>query len=153
VVEALGVPDRVPASDLVDALHGTANLLHGLASLLLMCDGRDLGVVIGDPHRGWFPQPTLPGRPAEAPPSSFEPTIFLYDQYSGGIGLAEALQPRFAELLRGARERLGSCACRCGCPSCVGPEQEVGERAKGLALRLVEGLLEGLRRPAVARSG
>ena len=150
LIEALGVPDRVPQSDLVDALHGTANLLHGLASLLLMCDGRDLGVVIGDQRREWFLHPAVPGRPAEKPPDHFEPTIFLYDQYSGGIGLAEALHPVFGDLLQGARERLTSCACPSGCPSCVGPEQEVGPKAKGLALRLVELLLQDLAAPALA---
>jgi len=144
VIHALGVPERVPQSDLVDALHGLSNLLHSLASLLLMCDGRDMGDVIGDQHREWFLQPARPGHPREAPPERFEPTIFLYDQYSGGIGLAEALHPLFTDLLCGARERLQSCACPSGCPSCVGPEQEVGEKAKGLALALVDLLLAPL---------
>ena len=144
IIAALGVPDRVPQSDLIDALHGLANLLHGLASLLLMCDGRDLGVVIGDQRRDWFLHPTVPGRPVDVPPDQFEPTIFLYDQYSGGIGLAEALHPRFGELLTGALSRLGACACARGCPACVGPEQEVGPRAKGLAARLTQLLLAEL---------
>jgi len=43
LVAALGVT----RSDLVDALQGLSHLAHGLASLLLMCDGRDLGSVIG----------------------------------------------------------------------------------------------------------
>jgi len=141
IIHALGVPARVPQSDLVDALHGLANLLHGLASLLLMCDGRDMGVVIGDQRREWFLHPSAPGQPREKPPEKFDPTIFLYDQYSGGIGLAEALHPLFADLLRGARERLRSCGCPSGCPSCVGPEQEVGAKAKGIALALVDLLL------------
>ena len=136
VIKQLGLP----SSDLVDALHGLSNLLHGLAALLLMCDGRDLGVVIGDRTREWYHRPSMPGTPAEPPPDEFEPTLFLYDQYSGGIGLAEALQPRFAELLAGAQGRLQSCPCSAGCPGCVGPEQEVGVRAKGNALRLVTAL-------------
>ncbi len=144
IIEALGVPASVPQSDLIDALHGVANVLHGLAALLLMCDGRDMGVVIGDQRKDYFLQPAIPGRPAEKPPEQFEPTIFLYDQYSGGIGLAEALHPRFGELLVGALERLGACDCAHGCPSCVGPDLEVGPRAKGLATRLVSLLLAGL---------
>ncbi len=148
VITELGVPHEVPQSDLIDALHGMANLLHGLASLLLMCDGRDMGVVIGDQRKDWFLHPAVPGRPAEMPPEQFEPTVFLYDQYSGGIGLAEALHPRFGELLQGALERLGSCACSHGCPACVGPEQEVGPKAKGLAHRLVTLLLHGMGLPA-----
>jgi DEAD/DEAH box helicase domain-containing protein len=139
---ALGVPDRLLHSDLVDALHGLANLLHGLASLLLMCDGRDLGVVIGDQRHGWFHRPAGPGRAREPVPDRFEPTLFLYDQYSGGIGLAEALHPRFGDLLEGARERLAACPCTAGCPSCVGPEQEVGRVAKRLALGIVDRILD-----------
>ncbi len=153
IIEQLGVPARVPQSDLVDALHGLANVLHSLASLLLMCDGRDLGVVIGDRKRDWFLHPAVPGRPREKPPDEFEPTIFLYDQYSGGIGLAEALHPVFQRLLEGARDRLLGCACPSGCPACVGPEMEVGPRAKALALTLVSLLLRGLEpAPALASS-
>lgn len=134
----------VGTSDLVDALHGLANLLHGLAAFLLMCDGRDLGVVIGDRTREWFKSPRRPGQAPVPPPDDFEPTIFLYDQYSGGIGLAEALHPRVDELLVAAAERLASCACPAGCPSCVGPEQEVGPRAKGIASHMVTLLREHL---------
>jgi DEAD/DEAH box helicase domain-containing protein len=116
-----------------------------------MCDGRDLGAVIGDRSRDWFLNPVIPGRPsrpgeqpAPPPPDVFEPTIFLYDHYSGGIGLAEALQPRFAELLAGARGRLASCPCAHGCPSCVGPEKEVGRSAKATGLRLLDLLISRL---------
>jgi DEAD/DEAH box helicase domain-containing protein len=112
-----------------------------------MCDGRDMGVVIGDQRSEWFMHPAIPGQPREKPPEKFDPTIFLYDQYSGGIGLAEALHPLFPDLLRGARERLLACTCPSGCPSCVGPEQEVGAKAKGLALELVRLLLDGVRAP------
>jgi len=70
--------------------------------------------------------------------------VFLYDQYSGGIGLAEALQPRFKELLEGARARLKACACTAGCPACVGPDRELGTSAKTNALRLLDLLLERL---------
>jgi DEAD/DEAH box helicase domain-containing protein len=141
----------LPVSDLVDALHGLAHLCHSLAALLLMCDGRDLGVVIGDRAREWFSAPGLPARagphaPAPLPPDAdaFEASVFIYDHYSGGIGLAEALQPRFPELLRGAHERLAACACTQGCPACVGPDREVGPRARANARRLVELLIERL---------
>jgi DEAD/DEAH box helicase domain-containing protein len=146
----------VPVSDLVDALHGIAHLCHGLAALLLMCDHRDLGSVIGDRAREWFSAPGLARAAASAPnappplppdPATFDASVFLYDHYSGGIGLAEALQPRFPELLRGARERLGACPCTHGCPACVGPDREVGPRAKQTAVRLLDLLLARLGAP------
>lgn len=145
------VPDEVarglaiPKPDLVDALQGIAHVCHGLASLLLMCDGRDLGVVIGDQRRAWFLEPRRPGTAPTPPPEGFEPTIYLYDQYSGGIGLAEALHPLYAPLLVGALERLQGCPCERGCPSCVGPPQEVGPRAKAHAARLLVALLSAER--------
>ncbi|MDJ0975026.1 MAG: DEAD/DEAH box helicase [Planctomycetota bacterium] len=146
VIESLGVP----TSDLVDALIGLANLTHDLASMLLMCDGRDLGVVMGDRTREWFLKPTAPGAIQPDPPDRFEPTVFLYDQYSGGIGLAEALFPLLPRLLDGARDRLAACACERGCPACVGPEQEVGPRAKAIAAQMLELMRSAPREPATA---
>jgi DEAD/DEAH box helicase domain-containing protein len=149
VLEAL----ELPQSDLLDALHGIAHLVHGLASLLLMCDGRDLGVVLGDRSREWFSRPARADgpEPHATPPDRFEPTIFLYDQYSGGIGLAEALHPRVGELLAGARGRLAACPCATGCPSCVGPEGQVGPKAKAHATRLLAALVTSMaERPAAA---
>ncbi len=130
---------EVRPSDALDALHGIAHLVHGLAALLLMCDGRDLGVVIGDRARAWFSTPAWPGHPAPPPPEldRFDPTIFLYDQYAGGIGLSEALYLRVPELLAGAAERLAACPCADGCPSCVGPRGQVGPAAKETAARVL----------------
>ncbi len=142
----------VKQTDLIDALAGVANVCHGIAAFLLMCDGRDLGVVLGDKSQEWFFR-RMQSRAAAAaaasagdalpppPPDSFDPTVFLYDHYSGGIGLAEALHPMFPDLLQGARDRIAACPCHEGCPSCVGPVQEVGRRAKSVALRLLDLLL------------
>jgi DEAD/DEAH box helicase domain-containing protein len=151
------VPDAVVTAldvkqtDLIDALAGISNVAHGIASFLLMCDGRDLGVVLGDRDQEWFHRRAraLKGSasdPAAAPPppGEFRPTIFLYDHYSGGIGLSEALHPLFPDLLGGARDRIAACPCSHGCPSCVGPLQEVGSHAKAIALRCLDLLLPRL---------
>jgi len=45
------------------------------------------------------------------------------------------------ELFRSAAESIAKCVCRMGCPSCVGPPLEVGDRGKASALRLLEYLL------------
>ena len=140
----------MPQSDLLEALHGISHVAHGLAALLLMCDGRDMGVVLGDRSREWFSRPTRPGEVPEPPPDRFEPTVFLYDQYSGGIGLAEALHPRMDELVRGARDRLRACPCEMGCPSCVGPEKQVGRAAKATAGRLLDLLVARQADPVTA---
>ncbi len=139
-------PDR---DALVDGLRGLTHLLHHIAPLFLMCDVRDLGSWLGD-----GPPPAGSDR-AAAPrvltaqgtrarllaEERFEPTLYLYDNQPGGVGLTERLFELFEPLLARARETLRACPCRAGCPSCVGPVNEVGRQAKPVAARLVEILL------------
>lgn len=70
----------------------------------------------------------------------FEPTVFLYDNYPGGIGFSPELYDLFPELLARAGERIAACECEEGCPSCVGPPHEVG-RAKEIAAALLRAML------------
>ena len=75
-------------------------------------------------------------------PESERPAIFLYEKWPGGAGFSEKLFTHARFLVDAARERIEACPCRRGCPSCVGPVREVGERGKELALKL-SGLLLG----------
>ncbi|MCI0548887.1 MAG: DUF1998 domain-containing protein [Candidatus Rokubacteria bacterium] len=70
----------------------------------------------------------------------FTPTIYLYDNQPGGIGLAERIFEILPELLARGRETLERCPCTWGCPSCVGPVNEMGRRAKPVALALLRRL-------------
>ena len=56
----------------------------------------------------------------------FEPNLYIYDAYPGGIGFSEPLFRIHKVLLAQTRELIVRCACEKGCPSCVGP---AGERA------------------------
>jgi DEAD/DEAH box helicase domain-containing protein len=71
----------------------------------------------------------------------FTPTIYLYDNQPGGIGLAERIFQVLPDLLRRGLETIGACGCPSGCPSCVGPVNEVGRRAKPVALALLSRLV------------
>jgi DEAD/DEAH box helicase domain-containing protein len=51
----------------------------------------------------------------------FTPTVYLYDNYPGGVGLSDPLFRVQGELLREAVALIAQCACRAGCPACVGP--------------------------------
>jgi DEAD/DEAH box helicase domain-containing protein len=73
---------------------------------------------------------------------NFEPTIFIYDNYPGGIGFSELLFQRHEELLGQAYTRLNSCSCEFGCPSCVGPINEVGRNAKEVAVEILKRLID-----------
>jgi DEAD/DEAH box helicase domain-containing protein len=87
-------------------LLSVSNLLRNISPLYVMTDIRDIGSaenlrqqVIG------------------------LPTVFLFDRYPGGVGLADRLFEVTHELLRASHQRIQECTCRNGCPSCVGPER------------------------------
>jgi len=112
--------DTWPRRDLDIALLGAGRAIQAIASVLLMTDPRDLGLVsqVRSPHH-------------EAP------TIYLYESVPGGVGLAERLWDRHEELLAGAAELIAGCGCEGGCPACTGPRLEPDVDAPALALRLL----------------
>ena len=52
-------------------------------------------------------------------PQTGDPTIFVYDGYPGGAGIAELAFADVHALLRAAHELVSGCPCDDGCPSCV----------------------------------
>jgi len=104
-------------------IHGLGNALRTVASLLLMCDPRDLGVALSEDIAGSL--------------QTFEPNLYLYDAYPGGIGQSAPLFRMAPQLLKQTAELLAACGCEAGCPSCVGPVGEVGERGKEVAARIL----------------
>ncbi|MBI3099597.1 MAG: DEAD/DEAH box helicase [Planctomycetes bacterium] len=148
-------------AEVLDGVMGLAYVLHGIAPFLLMCDVGDLQHCVGDRSAQWFANAGVPvgrGRPAPgaipgaggpvvtattgesvalASLPTFEPTIFLYDNYPGGIGFSPLLFDSHDELLSRAHGVLAACACEKGCPSCVGPVTEMGVRSKEVARALL----------------
>jgi DEAD/DEAH box helicase domain-containing protein len=61
------------------------------------------------------------------------PSLFLFDNVPGGVGLAEKIFELWPLLLRTAREALESCPCSSGCPACVGPGPTIGNLGKEVA--------------------
>jgi DEAD/DEAH box helicase domain-containing protein len=108
-------------------ISGLGSALRTVASLLLMCDPRDLGVALSEEIAGGL--------------ETFEPNLYLYDNYPGGIGQSAPLYRLTPELLRQTAGLLAACACESGCPSCVGPSGETGERGKLVAARILAELL------------
>ena len=121
-------PDLTP-TDKQNALVGLGNALRTAAAFLLMCDPRDLGVAFGeDISKGL---------------KSYEPDLFLYDNYAGGIGQSAPLYKMSGKMLDHAAGLLAACPCEAGCPSCVGPVGEIGERGKEAAARILAELRGG----------
>jgi ATP-dependent helicase YprA (DUF1998 family) len=67
----------------------------------------------------------------------FEPNLYLYDAYPGGIGFSEPLYRVYEILLRKTQELIVGCSCEQGCPSCVGPAGEKCEKTKEVALAIL----------------
>ena len=67
----------------------------------------------------------------------FEPNLYLFDAYPGGIGFSEPLYRAHELLLAKTRELIAGCGCESGCPSCVGPAGDLAPRAKEAALAIL----------------
>jgi DEAD/DEAH box helicase domain-containing protein len=84
-------------------LAGSSYVIRRIAPVFLMCDPHDIGTAerVRDDH--------------------FDvPALYLYDQYPGGTGLAEALKEKLTAVFGAAREAVALCPCAGGCPSCIG---------------------------------
>jgi DEAD/DEAH box helicase domain-containing protein len=112
---------------------GAGRALQTVASVLLMADPHDLGMVaqVQSPH-------------AE------RPVIYLWEAVPGGVGLSPRLFDRTDELLQGALELVRSCGCEVGCPACVGPRGESRLDGRALATRLLETLTSSSATPEEA---
>jgi DEAD/DEAH box helicase domain-containing protein len=112
--------------EIAAGLAGIAHLMRNLAPAFCLCDSRDIGseAQVRAPH-------------------SELPTVFLYDNIPGGVGLAEKLFDVRDRLVEAALAAALACVCDEGCPSCVGPQVEVNSVAKRAAARLLERVRAG----------
>ena len=183
--------DSLPfsVSERQSGMFGLLYALESVATLLLMCDRRDLGTAIGErppapdadacsvapaamlanraEREEFTPQRTdensTPARMEQglAPTTInedftptrmedlieanarefFEPNLYLFDAYPGGIGFSEPLFRVHELLLRETRSLIAACACDAGCPSCVGPAGDLAPRAKEAALAILQRLV------------
>ena len=86
------------------SLKGLAYLLRNLIPLYVMCDINDIKVKskIKDPNFD-------------------KPTVYIYDNYPGGIGLSEKIIEEYKTIFSDALDYIKKCECSSGCPSCIGP--------------------------------
>ena len=165
-------------SERQSGMFGLLHALESIATLLLMCDARDLGTAIGErppaidspfacnASVGAQPRKNLRDLRHAAPLPSFaddladglasarledaplarareffEPNLYLYDAYPGGIGFSEPLFRAHDLLVRQTRDLIAACSCEQGCPSCVGPTGDLVPRAKEAALAILDRLV------------
>jgi DEAD/DEAH box helicase domain-containing protein len=138
-------------AEVIDGILGISKALHSVATLKIMSEAHDIHRAVGDKSSEWFAMNTITERGIYAPaaPESpshkinpddltrFQPTIFIYDNYPGGIGFTPLLYDSHEELLKNTLKLISACVCPDGCPSCIGPKLEVGEKSKQIAVEIL----------------
>ena len=106
------------------ALRGVANILGKIAPLWVMCDPRDLRSIS-----------------QVRAPFTERPTIYIYENIPGGVGLSEKLYSEYDKLFESCLDHTRKCLCDDGCPSCIGPPMETGNAGKENVIKLFEYML------------
>ena len=115
--------EKYQGDDLKNGMLGIANLLRIVCPLYLMCAPQDIAVIyqVKSPITG-------------------KPTVILYDNCPGGIGLAQKAFGMRELLLDKALQIVTDCECPEGCPSCAGPVGEIGPAGKASAKAILKEL-------------
>jgi DEAD/DEAH box helicase domain-containing protein len=106
------------------SLRGLANILGKIAPLWVMCDSRDLRSIS-----------------QVRAPFTERPTVYIYENIPGGVGLSEKLYLESERLFEASLLHVTHCPCSDGCPACVGPPMEVGDGGKQGVVKLLEYML------------
>jgi DEAD/DEAH box helicase domain-containing protein len=108
-------------------IHALEHAAIGVFPLLILCDRNDVGGISTPFHH-----------------QAQSAAVFIYDGYSGGIGLSRQVFDQVEELMLETLQTIESCGCDVGCPSCVhSPKCGSGNRPidKKAALFLLKSLL------------
>ena len=84
------------------AVHAAEHAMIGMLPLFAICDRWDVGGVSMAIH-----------------PTTGVPTIFIYDGYPGGAGIARLAFADVTQHVQATAELVTACPCATGCPSCV----------------------------------
>ena len=102
------LPDSLAAQiheaglDWPGGLHAAEHAMIAMTPIHAMCDRWDIGGLSMPYH-----------------PDTERATIFIYDGYAGGIGIAEKAFQLFDQLTSTTLELVRDCECESGCPSCI----------------------------------
>jgi len=88
-------------------VHAIKHAILAMAPKWVSCDPNDIS---GTYHLDYHETETKPTA-----------TIFIYDNYPGGVGLAKACHKNFHNIIKDCIKLLETCGCRspAGCPSCI----------------------------------
>jgi len=114
----------------LDGFLGAAYAMHHVAALLCMSEARDIGRAVGNADGTWFATVGDKGRGSvkkfngdgvDIDQQAFNPTVFLYDNFPGGLGISKGLFENRESIVKRAHETIHTCPCEAGCPVCIGP--------------------------------
>ena len=130
----------------VDAVYGVSYALRHICAMVVMSDVGDIRQAVGDKSAKWQATQNIKGQlafysfnnctPVEVSLDEFDkfqPTVFIYDRFPGGIGFSQTFWQSHDHLLSETLRLIRSCPCQSGCPSCVGALE-----SKANALTLLE---------------
>ncbi|HWK24729.1 MAG TPA: DEAD/DEAH box helicase [Ureibacillus sp.] len=121
---SFNLPENWSEEMLTDALTGAAYAISSFIPLYIQCDRSDLSVV-----------------PQVKSTHNEKPTLFIYDSYPGGIGLAERVYDLLGPILEETIQHVRNCPCQSGCPSCIGAQDSLNE-SKHKVLKVLSILLK-----------
>src|SRR5271157_962946 len=110
--------------DFNGGIHAVEHAMIAMSPLFALCDRWDLGGLSTPNH-----------------PDTNLPTIFIYDAYEGGIGIAEKCYELFPELTKATLELVRDCECKEGCPACI-YSPKCGNKNKPLNKAVAKEILE-----------
>jgi DEAD/DEAH box helicase domain-containing protein len=131
-----GIPENLETAvqargeDFGGGLHGVEHALIAVMPFYVLCDRWDIGGL------------SVPSRGEQG-----GPTVFIYDGFEGGIGLAEHAYTIFEELAEMTCRLVRDCSCEEGCPSCI-YSPKCGNDNQPLDKQGTLTLLNGLRQAA-----
>ncbi|NIR48038.1 DEAD/DEAH box helicase [candidate division KSB1 bacterium] len=117
------IGDKVQLSqaNLGDGLKALSNAMATVVAVYMMCDPKDIRSL-----------------PMVRTPLTQRPTIYVYDNHAGGVGFSQKIFHLHDEIKQASLDLIKKCGCETGCPSCVGPVLEVGEKGKESAVALLD---------------
>ncbi|MBS4217343.1 DEAD/DEAH box helicase [Bacillus sp. FJAT-49711] len=115
--------NEIGMEDLEYGLVGCAHALKAIIPLFAMCDPADIHTV-----------------PQVKATHNNKPTIFIYDQYPGGIGISDKVYEMMPSIIEEAKNLVNGCPCLDGCPSCIGTDIST-IRTKKITVKLLEVML------------
>ena len=130
---------------MISGLLGALTAMLNVAAVMLMADPRDIGSCLCGEDGDWSASTNHLGMveisvPEDMIPRDARVNLFIYDNYPGGIGLAEQLYKIHDKMLDGARKLISECGCSTGCPSCTGALTSSDFKTKKIAEHLLHSM-------------